>query len=267
MPVAEAKLDEIVKYAQGAFVHAKSDGVLEAGEVVQIAVGVAGKLSTLGQLSGSEKKSVVLYCLKRGMDAAGGVGELPGMKDASAEMRKAMEDQLIAAAGAAIDMAVAAARGQIDLKKHGVKSCLPLCLSVAAVARTLLPKEAAIVKTALSWAEDQGRSYAAAQGLLPAEEPAPAAPAVLPAAAPAPAVLPAAAPAADAPAFAAPPAVQEQVETPAPTQEPAAVPAALLAPAESPAKEDPPATESETAPSPAASPEATPLQTHEVRFE
>ena len=256
MSSGEAKLDEIVKYAQGAFIQAKSDGVLEAGEVVQIAVGVAGKLSALGQLKGSEKKSVVLYCMKKGMDAAGGVGELPGLKGASAETRKAVEDQLLAAAGAAIDMAVAVARGQIDLKKHGVKSCLPLCLSFAAVARNLLPKEAAIVKTALTWAEDQGRAYAEAQGLLPAEEPAAA-----PAAAPAPAVAPAVAPAA-APAPAAP-AVVEQ----APIQESAAAAAALVAPAEAPAKETPPATESETAPNPAASPEEAPLQTHEVRFE
>jgi hypothetical protein len=255
MPAAEAKLDEIVKYAQGAFIQAKSDGVLEAGEVVQIAVGVAGKLQALGQLKGSEKKSVVLYCLKKGMDAAGGVGELPGLKGAAAETRKAVEDQLLAAAGAAIDMAVAVAHGEIDLKKHGVKSCLPLCLSAAAVARNLLPKEAAIVKTALSWAEDQGRAYAVAQGLVEGDAPA-APPAPAPAAA---AALPVpAAPAAPA----APPA-----ETPAPIQESAAPPAAPAAPAEPPAEAAPPATESETAPSPGASPEAAPLQTHEVRFE
>jgi hypothetical protein len=263
MPATEAKLDEIVKYAQGAFIQAKSDGVLEAGEVVQIAVGVAGKLQTLGQLTGSEKKSVVLYCMKKGLDAAGGVGELPGLKEVTAEMRKAVEDQLLAAAGAAIDMAVAVARGDIDLKKHGLKSCLPLCLSAAAVARNLLPKEAAIVKTALTWAEDQGRAYAVAQGLLggdaePAAAPVPAAPA---AAAPVPAAPAAAAPAAAAPAAPLP------AETPAPIQESAAPPAAPPAPAESPVKVTPPATESETAPNPEASPEEAPLQTHEVRFE
>jgi hypothetical protein len=263
MPAAEAKLDEIVKYAQGAFIQAKSDGVLEAGEVVQIAVGVAGKLQALGQLKGSEKKSVVLYCMKKGMDAAGGVGELPGLKEVTAEMRKAVEDQLLAAAGAAIDMAVAVARGDIDLKKHGVKSCLPLCLSAAAVARNLLPKEAAIVKTALSWAEDQGRAYAVAQGVLGGDADAAAGTAAAP-----PAPLPA--PPAPLPAPAAPlpaPAAPLPAETLAPIQESAAPPAAPVAPAEPPAEAAPPATESETAPSLAASPEAAPLQTHEVRFE
>jgi hypothetical protein len=228
MSVHAGSLDEIVKYAQGAFIHAKSDGVLEAGEVVQIAVGVAGKLHGLGQLSGSEKKAVVMYCLKKGMDAAGGVGELPGLRGAAPEMRKAVEDQLLAAAGAAIDMAVAVAHGKIDLTKDLLKpkTCLPLCLSAASVVRVLLPKEAGIVKNALAWAEDHGKAYAAAQGLLPAAP----------------------------------------VETPAAIQESAAV-VATPAPSPAPAKDTPPAIESQTEPSPEASTEAAPVKTHEVRFE
>ena len=229
-----ASLDEIVKYAQGAFIQAKSDGVLEAGEVVQIAVGVAGRLQALGdQLRGSEKKSVVMYCLKKGMDAAGGIGELPGLKGASAETRKAVEDQLLAAAGAAIDMAVAVAQGKLDLKKGGVKACFPLCfpfcLSAATVVQALLPKEAALVKQAVGWAQEQGKAYAAA--MEPAEKAA---------------ALP---------------------ETSAPIQESAAVAAPPVPPAATPAKDTPPETAAEMEPSPAASPEDAPAQTHEVRFE
>jgi hypothetical protein len=223
-------LDDIVKYAQGAFIQAKSDGVLEAGEVVQIAVGVAGRLQALGdQLRGSEKKSVVMYCLKKGMDAAGGIGELPGLKGASVETRKAVEDQLLAAAGAAIDMAVAVAQGKLDLKKGGVKACLPFCLSAATVVQALLPKEAALVKQAVGWAQEQGKAYAAA--MEPVEK-----------------------------AVALP-------ETSAPIQESAAVVAAPAPPAATPVKDTPPATAAETEPSPAASPEDAPAQTHEVRFE
>jgi hypothetical protein len=204
--------------------------VLEAGEVVQIAVGVAGRLQALGgQLRGSEKKSVVLYCMKKGLDAAGGIGELPGLKGVSAETRKAVEDQLFSAAGAAIDMAVAVAQGKLDLKKHGVKSCLPLCLSAVSVAQALLPKEAALVKQAMGWAEQHGKAYAAAQGLLDAPPPV--------------------------------------AETPAPIQESAAVVAPPSPPSSAPAKDIPPATGSQTEPSPAASPEGAPVQTHEVRFE
>ena len=231
MSVPVGSLDEIVKYAQGAFIHAKSDGVLEAGEIVQIAVGVAGKLHVLGQLRGSEKKAVVMYCLKKGLDAAGGVGQLPGMKEAALEVRKALEDQLLAAAGAAIDMAVAVASGEIDLKRDLLKpkTCLPLCLSAASAVQALLPKEAGIVKNALAWAEQHGKAYAAAQGLLPA----------------APAETPV--------------AIQESAA--------AAIPVATPPPSPDPVKDIPPAIESQTVPSPAASVEEAPVQTHEVRFE
>lgn len=226
-----SSLDDIVKYAQGAFIQAKSDGVLEAGEVVQIAVGVASRLQSLGaQLRGSEKKSVVMYCLKKGLDAAGGIGELPGLAEASAETRRAVEDQLLAAAGAAIDMAVAVATGKLDLKKDGLKSCLPLCLSVASAATALLPKEAALVKQAVGWAEEHARVYAAAS--------APVAPAAA--------------------------AVLETLTTSQESAAPVAPPSAL---AEPPVKETPPATPPQTEPSPAASPEEAPAQTHEVRFE
>jgi hypothetical protein len=156
MPVTKESLDDIVKYAQGSFITAKSDGKLEAGEVVQIAVLVSQKLAALGQLNGSDKKSIVLFCLKRGLDAAGGVGELPGLAGASAEVRKAVEDQLLSAASSAIDAMVAVARGEIDLrKKDGWKACLPLCLSVASAVAPLLPKEAGIVKQALEFAQAQ----------------------------------------------------------------------------------------------------------------
>jgi hypothetical protein len=230
MSVHVGSLDEIVKYAQGAFIHAKSDGVLEAGEVVQIAVGVAGKLHGLGQLSGSEKKAVVMYCLKKGLDAAGGVGELPGLRGVAPEMRKAMEGQLLAAAGAAIDMAVAVAHGKIDLTKDLLKpkTCLPLCLSAASVVQALLPKEAGIVKNALAWAEEHGKAYAAAQGLVPAAP----------------------------------------VETPVAIQESAAAGVTPApAPSPEPAQDSSPATESQKEPSPEASAEGAPVHTHEVRFE
>ena len=164
MPVTKESLDDIVKYAQGSFITAKSDGKLEAGEVIQIAVLVSQKLAALGQLNGSDKKSVVLYCLKRGLDAAGGVGELPGLDGASAGVRKAVEDQLLSAASSAIDAMVAVARGEIDLRKKDIQnSCLPLCFSAAGVVQTLLPKEAGIVKQALAFAQAHAQAQAMAQ--------------------------------------------------------------------------------------------------------
>jgi hypothetical protein len=49
-------LEDIVKEIRSDFAKAKSDGVLDAGEVVQIAVKMAQKMASLASLSGSEKK-------------------------------------------------------------------------------------------------------------------------------------------------------------------------------------------------------------------
>ena len=237
MSINNASLDEIVKYAQGAFISAKSDGILEAGEVVQIAVAVSAKLRALGQLSGSDKKSVVLFCLKRGLDAAGGIGELPGLREAPAEMKKAVEEQLFAAASATIDAVVAVARGTIDLKKDGVRggllACLPVCMSIASVAQTMIPKDQALLKQALQFVQANAQALAA-----PAAAPA-AVPAAVPAAAPA----------------AAPAATQAATqESASPSLTPESVDTSL---------EKVP----ETAPSPQASAEGVQLSSVEVKFD
>lgn len=148
-------LEEIVKETRHQFIIAKADGVLETGEVVQIAIGVARKLQRLAGLSGAEKKALALLALKKGLDAAGGVASLPGLKEASSEMQALFEKQLLAAAGAALDVAVAVAAGKIDLRKPGglvaaARACLPGC--VAAVGG-LVPANQPLLKEALGMAE------------------------------------------------------------------------------------------------------------------
>jgi hypothetical protein len=166
-------LEDIIKGACDAFTTAKADGVLEAGEVVQIAVDVARKLQRLAGLSGSEKKAVVLLTLKKGLDAAGGVASLPGLKEASLEMQEGFECQLLAAAGAALDIAFAAAAGKIDLQKPASwKACLPACLSLAQAAVVLVPKDQQIVKDALNFA----LALKPAQPVEPKKESLPSAP-------------------------------------------------------------------------------------------
>lgn len=146
-------LELIVKEARDAFIIAKADGVLEAGEVVQIAVDVARKLQRLGGLSGSEKKAIVLLTLKKGLDAAGGVASLPGLAEATPELQAKFEQQILAAAGAALDVAVAAASGQIDLRKPASwKACLPVCTSLAQASLAFVPKDQPILKEALGFA-------------------------------------------------------------------------------------------------------------------
>jgi hypothetical protein len=167
-------LEEIVKETRHQFIIAKADGVLETGEVVQIAIGVARKLQKLAGLSGAEKKALALLALKKGLDAAGGVASLPGLKEASSEMQALFEKQLLAAAGAALDVAVAVAAGKIDLRKPGglvaaARACLPGC--VAAVGG-LVPANQPLLKEALGMAE---AGLSAAMG-APAAEPTPVTP-------------------------------------------------------------------------------------------
>lgn len=144
-------LEELVKETRHAFIIAKSDGELDASEVIQIAVDLSQKIQKVEGLSGGEKKSMLLLSLKRGLDAAGGVDSLPGFTGASEEVKKAFENQLINAASSAVDVMIAAATGKIDFKKLPTqKNCLPMCLNVA---KNVLPKDQKLVQDALKYAE------------------------------------------------------------------------------------------------------------------
>lgn len=143
-------LDSIVKETKAAFIIAKGDGVLDASEVIQIAVDLSQKIQKIANLSGSEKKSLLLLALKKGFDASGGVGTLPGFADASPEIKAAFEEQLLSATSATIDALFLAINGRLDLRKpSNWKACLPACLSVASV---LVPKDQTQLKEAVEFA-------------------------------------------------------------------------------------------------------------------
>jgi hypothetical protein len=145
-------IDDIVKETKAAFVIAKSDGVLDAAEVISIAVDLSQKLQKIASLSGSEKKSLLLHVLKKGLDTSGGLESLPGFATATTEEKQAMENQLLTAASTAIDAIVAAASGKLDLKKPSSwKACLPLCLSAAQV--VLPAKDQVYLKEASKFAD------------------------------------------------------------------------------------------------------------------
>ena len=149
MPVP-TPLENLIKETKAEFVIAKSDGVLDASEVIQIAVGLVQKIQRLEALSGAEKKSLLLHALKMGLDTSGGIGNLPGFQSASVEDKKAIEDQLINSASAAIEAVLMASSGKLDLRKPSSwKACLPICLSAANV---LLPKDQVLLKNALQYA-------------------------------------------------------------------------------------------------------------------
>jgi hypothetical protein len=75
-----SELEDLVKETRAAFIIAKADGVLDAGEVIKIAVDLAQKVQKVANLSGSEKKALLLHTLKKGLDDDGGVDSLMGMK-------------------------------------------------------------------------------------------------------------------------------------------------------------------------------------------
>lgn len=144
-------IELLVKETKAAFIIAKSDGVLDASEVIQIAVALSQKVQKLANLSGNEKKSLLLLTLKKGLDTSGGVGSLPGFADASAEVKAAFENNLLNAASAAIDAIILAASGKLDLKKpSNWLVCLPACLSAVNV---MLPKDQVQLKEAVEFAE------------------------------------------------------------------------------------------------------------------
>jgi hypothetical protein len=141
--MSQGPLELLVKETRAAFIIAKSDGVLDAGEMIQIAVELSQKLQKLADLSGSEKKSVLLSTLKKGLEESGGVDSLPGFTDASAEIKSAFIDNLIAAASVSIDMVLSAAAGKLDLRKPSSwAQCIPVCFGMI---KTLTPKDKAIV--------------------------------------------------------------------------------------------------------------------------
>jgi len=144
-------LEELVKETRHAFIIAKADGVLDAGEVIQIATMLVVKVQRLVGLSGSEKKAMLLLTLKKGLEASGGLDSLPGFANASEETKKVFEDSLMSAVSVSVDMLLSAAAGKLDLKKPANwLACLPACLSAV---KALVPKDHAYLMEATKYTE------------------------------------------------------------------------------------------------------------------
>ena len=151
--VLSSPLEALIKETKASFMIAKSDGVLDASEVIQIAVEVSQKVQKIAGLSGSEKKAMLLMALKKGLETSGGVASLPGFSNASVETKQAFEDQLIGAASVSIDMVLSAASGKLDLRKPSSwMQCLPVCMGLAKTMMT--PKDTAVLEEAKKAVED-----------------------------------------------------------------------------------------------------------------
>ena len=142
-------LETLVRETRFAFMTAKEDGHLEISEVIQIAVDLVQKIRKVQGLSLDDEKALLLHALKKGLDSAGGVMDLPAFKNAPQETLVAFEQQLLAAASTAVDMVLSAASGKMDIRTltsvSTWKACLPFCFSAATA---LLPKDLAVLADA-----------------------------------------------------------------------------------------------------------------------
>jgi len=141
-------LETLVRETRFAFMTAKEDGNLEVSEVIQIAVDLVQKIRKVPGLSLDDEKALLLHALKKGLDSAGGVMDLPAFKAAPQETLVAFEEQLLAAASTAVDMVLSAAAGKLDFRSltsvSSWTACLPFCSKVT----TLLPKDLAVLADA-----------------------------------------------------------------------------------------------------------------------
>lgn len=139
-------IETIIRDAKVDFVIAKHDGVLEAAEVVQIALKIARKVFALANLSEDEKDALVLLCLKKGLAAADGMAGLPALAALPPGALAAVEEQFLKAGVSAARAMRAAVPALFAPVKKVLLGCLPYCSAVAAV---LDPKDAAVVHEAL----------------------------------------------------------------------------------------------------------------------
>ena len=144
-------LDTIIRDAKVDFLVAKHDGVLEASEIVHIALSVAQKVHALSSISDEEKDAMIVLSLKKGLAAAGG---MPFVGDLPPAMVEGLENQLFQAGLAAVKAMRGVAPRLFAPAKNALLACLPYCSQLAGVASSVLaPKDAAMIQEALKCAE------------------------------------------------------------------------------------------------------------------
>lgn len=136
-----SNLETLIKETKAAFIIAVGDGVLDASEVIQIAINLSQKIQTIAGLSGSKKKDTLLFIIKKALDASNGINSLPGLAGASQETKQAFEDQLLNAVSGAIEVFISASQGKLSLKTWS--ACVPSCLAMASI---ISPKDSAILE-------------------------------------------------------------------------------------------------------------------------
>ena len=149
-------LETLIDDVKKAFADAKSDGKLEAAEVVQIAGDVAKKVFLIGTGTLVEKKALILHALQKGLAAAGGLQGLAVLKAAGPAGLAAAEKQILSAAMASVEGLLNVApqlfepvRGCLSALKGPLSTLLPFCSQAASMAAALSPKDAKLIQEAL----------------------------------------------------------------------------------------------------------------------
>lgn len=141
-------LEGIILEVRDGFVEAKSDGKLEAAEVIHIASIASQKIYKLVGLSMADKRALIMLALKRGLDAAGGLHGLDDLVGLGPEALATTERQVLNAALASVDGLLAAVPRLFAPVKSMLAACLPFCSSAESVLTALDPRDAALIHEA-----------------------------------------------------------------------------------------------------------------------
>ena len=145
------EFDRLKSVAQALMSQKQWDGA----SLVALAGSLAGEVNKLVSLSGSQKKQLVLDVLKSQFQEA--VEKAPPSSPlASPETVKSLTFVLDFAVPASLDLAVAAARGQLDLKKvkktmlAGIFVCVPFLMSLFGASKEQKALAESVVKNLVS---------------------------------------------------------------------------------------------------------------------
>jgi hypothetical protein len=139
MPMNEQQFESLLKVVSDAFVDAKKDGKIDAGDMIRVGLLAAGKVGVLKNLTVAEKKAVVLQLLEKGLKSLG-----PKPLGLDETISAEVEKQLMTAAGAAVDVALASLKAR-SLFSYQLCCVGPADVDVAAFA-PVVPAVAVVAK-------------------------------------------------------------------------------------------------------------------------
>ena len=135
----EQQFESLLKVVSDAFVDAKKDGKIDAGDMIRVGLLAAGKVGVLKNLTVAEKKAVVLQLLEKGLKSLG-----PKPLGLDETISAEVEKQLMTAAGAAVDVALASLKAR-SLFSYQLCCVGPADVDVAAFA-PVVPAVAVVAK-------------------------------------------------------------------------------------------------------------------------